>query len=172
MSARLARSPSAFTTTFVAEFSTRIFALAVPQYPLLPGAGPSLTWLLGQRGAGAAAGAGFGGDGLNNRLPAAFRTTEFAEACFNSLRASTPSTVTISPTFKEEAFHPAFSRSRGLPNSTAQLKMVPFASRTFMKKNARGFAQSILVTGPSSVTFRVESYVAVKGSWAGVLVVK
>jgi hypothetical protein len=40
-----------------------------------------------------------------------------------------------------------------------------------MKKNALGFAQSILVTGPSSVTFRVESYVAVKGSWAGVLVV-
>jgi hypothetical protein len=112
---------------------------------------------LGQRGAGVAAFAVRRGSGANSFLPVAFKVTEVADACFISPRAKTPSMITTSPIFKELAFHPFFSRSSALPNSTAQLKTLPFASRTFMKKKALGFTQSTFVTGPSSVTFRVES---------------
>ena len=57
--------------TFEAVLSTSALALAAPQYPFPPAGGPRRTWPSGQRGVGAAAGAGgrFAG-GANTRLPA------------------------------------------------------------------------------------------------------
>src|SRR4030095_15362108 len=93
--------------------------------------------------------------------PDAFNTTDVAEAWRGSVRAATPCTVKVSPTFNELDFQPFRSNSSGFPNSTAQLASLPAASRTLMNRNARGFTQSIFVTTPSSVTLRLESYAVV-----------
>jgi hypothetical protein len=68
-----------------------------------------------------------------------------------------PCTVTVSPGRSVSALQPPSSRSIGLSASTAQLSVVPLASRTLTNTCTCGFRQSTRLTTPVSVIGFFES---------------
>src|SRR6516162_6468260 len=134
-SPRLAKSPLAFMPISPAVVSTRLPALGFAQYPVSPGAAPSLGWPSGHLGAGFDAPTGRGADrraplvGADKRFPLA-TITVLACANFVPSRARLPSTVTRSPTWSDSRLQPLFFNSEGLASSRAQLAILPRASWT------------------------------------------